>query len=159
MKRQMLLAAGIALAATSAQADIIAPDDVVMNEYGEVAESLTGQPGDPARGLEVIVSRSAGNCIACHQATALEEYPWHGEVGPSFDGAGARWDEAALRGILVNADNMFPDSVMPSFYRVSGFTRPGNAYTGNAAEGPLDPLLSAQAIEDVIAYLMTLTDY
>ncbi len=159
MKRQMLLAAGIALAATSAQADVIAPDDVVMNEYGEIAESLTGQPGDPARGLEILVSRSEGNCIACHQATALEEYPWHGEVGPSFDGVGARWDEAALRGIIVNADNMFPDSVMPSFYRVSGYTRPGNAFTGNAPEGPLDPLLSAQDVEDVVAFLMTLTEY
>lgn len=159
MKRQMLLAAGIALAATSAQADVIAPDDVPMNEYGEVAESLTGQPGDPARGLEIIVSRGEGNCIACHQSTALEEYPWHGEVGPSFDGVGARWDEAALRGIVVNADNLFPDSIMPSFYRVSGYTRPGDAYTGNAAEGPLEPLLSAQDVEDVVAFLMTLTEY
>jgi len=157
--RQMLLVAGIAMAATSAQADVIAPDDVQLNEYGEIAESLTGEPGDPQRGVEIIVSRSAGNCIACHQATALEEHPWHGEVGPSFDGVGARWDEAALRGILVNADNMFPESVMPSFYRVSGYTRPGDGYTGNAAEGPLEPLLSAQDIEDVIAYLMTLTEY
>jgi sulfur-oxidizing protein SoxX len=41
----------------------------------------------------------------------------------------------------------------------SGFTRPGNAFTGRAAEGPLDPLLSAQDIEDVVAYLMTLTEY
>jgi sulfur-oxidizing protein SoxX len=155
----MLLAASIALAATSAQADIIAPDDVSMNEYGEVAESLTGQPGNPERGLEIIVSRSEGNCISCHAATALAEYPWHGEVGPSFDGAGARWDQAALRGILVNADVMFPDSVMPSFYRVSGFIRPGEGYTTRAPEGPLDPLLSAQDVEDVVAYLMTLTEY
>jgi sulfur-oxidizing protein SoxX len=48
---------------------------------------------------------------------------------------------------------------MPSFYRVSGFTRPGNAFTGRAAEGALDPLLSAQDIEDVVAYLLTLTEY
>jgi hypothetical protein len=67
--------------------------------------------------------------------TALEEYPFHGEVGPSLDGVGARWDEAALRGIIVNAKAAFPDTVMPSFYRVSGFTRPGNAFTGRAAEG------------------------
>lgn len=158
MKRTMLMAAGIALAVTSVHAEVIAPDDVVMNEYGEVAESLTGQPGDPARGLEIVVTRSQGNCIACHQATALEDYPWHGEVGPSFDGVGARWDAAALRGILVNADVMFPESVMPSFYRVSGFIRPGEAYTARAAELPLEPLLSAQDVEDVVAFLMTLTD-
>jgi sulfur-oxidizing protein SoxX len=159
VKRQMLLAATFALAATTLNADVILPDDVATNEYGDVIESLTGVPGNPERGLEVMVNRGLGNCIACHQVTALEEYPFHGEVGPSLDGVGARWEEPALRGIIVNAKAAFPDTVMPSFYRVSGYTRPGNAFTGRAAEGPLDPLLSAQDIEDVVAYLMTLTDY
>ena len=45
---------------------------------------------------------------------------------------------------------------MPAYYKVDGFTRPGNAYTGKAADGPLDPLLSAAQIEDVIAFLSTL---
>jgi L-cysteine S-thiosulfotransferase len=159
MKRHAMLAAGFAFAATALHADVILPDDVVTDDYGDVAQSLTGVPGDPARGLEVMVNRGTGNCIACHQVTALEEHPFHGEVGPSLDGAGARWEEASLRGIIVNAKNVFPDSVMPSFYRVSGFTRPGNGFTGRAAEGPLDPLLTAQEVEDVVAYLMTLTEY
>ena len=159
MTRQMLLAAGLAVAATCVQADAIAPDDVTVNEYGDIAQSLTGEPGDPEAGREIMVDRGLGNCIACHQVSALDEYPFHGEVGPSLDGVGARWDAAALRGIIVNADAMFPDSVMPSFYRVSGFVRPGNAYTGRPAEGQLDPLLTAQDIEDVVAYLMTLTEY
>lgn len=159
MKRHLLMAAGIALAATTLHADVIVPDDVVTDEYGDIAQSLTGMPGDPERGLEVMVNRGLGNCIACHQVSALEEYPFHGEVGPSLDGVGARWEEPALRGIIVNAKAVFPDSVMPSFYKVSGFTRPGNAFTGRAAEGPLDPLLTAQQVEDVVAYLMTLTEY
>jgi sulfur-oxidizing protein SoxX len=159
VKRQLLLAASIAVAATTLNADVIVPDDVVTNEYGDVAQSLTGVPGNAERGLEVMVNRGLGNCIACHQVTALEDYPFHGEVGPSLDGVGARWDEAALRGIIVNAKAAFPETIMPSFYRVSGFTRPGNAFTGRAAEGPLDPLLSAQDIEDVVAYLMTQTEY
>ncbi len=159
MKRHMLLAAGFALAATTLHADVIVPDDVVANEYGDIEQSLTGAPGDPERGLEVMVDRGLGNCIACHQVTALEEYPFHGEVGPSLDGVGARWEEPALRGIIADAKAVFPDSVMPSFYKVSGFTRPGNAFTGRAAEGPLDPLLTAQQVEDVVAYLMTLTEY
>jgi sulfur-oxidizing protein SoxX len=58
----------------------------------------------------------------------------------------------------VNAKAVFPETMMPSFYRTPGFIRPGNAFTGRAAEGPLDPLLSAQDIEDVVAYLMTLTE-
>ena len=158
MKRHTLMAAGLALAVTPLHADVIAPDDVVPNDYGEIGESLTGVAGDPARGAEVMTTRGLGNCIACHQVTDLEEFEFHGEVGPSLDGVGARWDEAALRGIVVNAKGIFPDSVMPSFYRVSGFTRPGNAFTGRAAEGPLDPLLSAQDIEDVVAYLLTLSE-
>jgi sulfur-oxidizing protein SoxX len=153
------MAAGIVLAATTLHADVIVPDDVVTDEYGDIAQSLTGMPGDPERGLEVMVNRGLGNCIACHQVSALEENPFHGEVGPSLDGVGARWEEPALRGIIVNAKAVFPDSVMPSFYKVSGFTRPGNAFTGRAAEGPLDPLLTAQQVEDVVAYLMTLTEY
>lgn len=156
MTRKLLLAAVFGVAATALHADVIAPDDVVANEYGEVEMSLTGVPGDPVRGEEVMTTRGLGNCIACHQVTALEDHPFHGEVGPSLDGAGERWSEAALRGMLVNADAVFPDSVMPSFYRVSGFTRPGNGYTGRAAES-IEPLLAAQDVEDVVAYLLTLT--
>ena len=47
---------------------------------------------------------------------------------------------------------------MPAYYKVDGFVRPGNAYTGKAPEGPLDPLLSAQQIEDVVAFLVTLKE-
>ncbi|NKX45746.1 sulfur oxidation c-type cytochrome SoxX [Roseibacterium sp. KMU-115] len=155
----MLLAATIGLAATSLQADVIAPGDVVMTEYGEVTESLTGVPGDPARGQAIMVDRGQGNCLACHQVTALDHEPWHGEVGPSLDGVATRWDEAALRGLLVNADTVFPDSIMPAFYKVSGFVRPGDGFTTRPAPADLQPMLAAQDIEDVVAFLMTLTDY
>jgi sulfur-oxidizing protein SoxX len=155
----MLLAAGFALAATSLQADIIAPGDVVANEYGDVEQSLTGVPGDPERGQAIMVSRAQGNCLACHQVTALEHEPWHGEVGPSLDGVGERWEEAALRGLLVNSDAVYPDSIMPAFYKVSGFIRPGDRFTTRPAPEDLQPILAAQEIEDVVAYLMTLTDY
>jgi sulfur-oxidizing protein SoxX len=159
VKRHLMLAAGVALAATTLNADIIAPDAVVSNEYGDVAMSLTGVPGNVERGREVMFTRGLGNCIACHQVTDLDEHAFHGEVGPSLDGVGARWDEAALRGIIVDAKAVFPETMMPAFYRTSGFVRPGNAFTGRAAEGALDPLLSAQDIEDVVAYLLTLTEY
>lgn len=164
MKRQLFKTASLAVAALTLtapilQADITLPRDVVANEYGDVEKSLTGVPGDPQRGMEIMVNRGQGNCIACHQVTALSEHDWHGEVGPSLDGVGARWEEAALRGIMVDAKAVFPDTMMPAFYRIDGFVRPGNAFTGRAAEGDLDPLLAAQDIEDVVAYLMTLTDY
>ena len=147
-----------ALAAGMAQAEV-APSDVAYDDYGEVAESLTGVPGDAARGEEVMTNRGLGNCIACHQATALEAYPFHGDVGPSLDGAGERWSEAQLRGIVANAKNTFPDTIMPAMYWTGPYVRPGNAFTGKAAEGELPPLLTAQQVEDVVAYLMTLDQY
>lgn len=156
--RHIILAALLGVSAGATQAEVVSPSAVVANEYGEIAQSLTGIAGDPARGQEVMTTRGLGNCIACHQVTALQEYPFHGEVGPSLDGVGARWDAAGLRGIVANAKGVFPESVMPSFYKIDGYTRPGNAYTGKAAEGGLDPLLSAQDIEDVVAYLLTLTE-
>ena len=140
-----LLFAGVALAETPAPSD-------VMFEDGAVANSLTGTAGDPAEG-RIIMNKGAGNCIACHAVTDLADLPFHGEIGPPLDGS-----EAELRGIVANAKIMFPDTMMPSFYRTDGFTRPGNAYTGKAAEGPLDPLLTAQEVEDVVAYLLTLKE-
>ncbi|TRD15139.1 sulfur oxidation c-type cytochrome SoxX [Palleronia caenipelagi] len=156
MTRIWLAAAALTAAAMPLQAETVAPTDVAYTD-GAVEMSLTGMAGDPASGRE-IMNKGAGNCIACHQVTDLPEYAFQGNVGPSLDGAADRWSEADLRGIVSNAKEMFPDTVMPSFYRTTGFTRPGNAYTGKAAEGDLDPLLTAQQVEDVVAYLLTLTE-
>ena len=146
----LTLGAGVALAAD------VAPTDVVF-EDGAVSSSLSGMAGNPDEGRS-IMNKGAGNCIACHQVTALSDLPFHGDVGPSLDGAADRWSEAELRGIVANAKEMFPETIMPSFYRTSDFVRPGNAFTGKAAEGELDPLLTAQQVEDVVAYLLTLKE-
>lgn len=157
MKRLMLAGTFGALA-TVASAGDVAPDDVVFGEYGDVVTSLSGVPGDAVAGKEIMVARGKGNCIACHQVTALEEYPFHGEVGPSLDGIGEYRTAEELRGIISNPKMTYEGTIMPAFYRVSGFTRPGDAYTGKAAQGALSPLLTAQEIEDVVAYLQTLSD-
>lgn len=140
---------------TAAFAAEVAPGDVVTDDYGAVESPLAG-PGDPDRGAEVMVTRGTGNCIACHAVSALADAPWHGEVGPSLDGVGERWTEADLRGILVNAKNMFPGTIMPAYYKNSGYVRPGDGYTGEAAQGTLAPILTAQEVEDVVAFLSTL---
>ena len=145
-------------AAGAAMAGPMAPADVVFNDEGAVEASLSGTAGDAANGAEIMKSKKKGNCISCHEVTALNDAPFHGEVGPMLDGAGDRWTEAQLRGILANSKMTFEGTVMPAYYKVDGFTRPGNAYTGKAAEGALDPLLNAQQIEDVVAFLMTLKD-
>ncbi|QGX99882.1 sulfur oxidation c-type cytochrome SoxX [Roseovarius faecimaris] len=157
MKIIFTTAAIAALSCTGALAGEVAPTEVKF-EDGAIAASLSGKPGDPAAGREIVSSKSLGNCVACHAATDLADVPFHGEIGPPLDGAGDRWSEAELRGIVANAKMMFDGTMMPSFYKTEGFIRPGKAYTGKAADDTFAPLLSAQQIEDVVAYLVTLKE-
>lgn len=148
-----LITAGVA------SADPVAPENVEFNEYYGVEASLTGSPGDPVNGREVFSSRSQGNCVACHSVTEMiEDVAWHGNVGPILDGVADRWEEADIRGLVVNAKNVYDGTIMPAFYKTSGFVRPGEGYTTKPANEPLPPILTAEQIEDVIAYLMTLTE-
>ncbi|WP_051294490.1 sulfur oxidation c-type cytochrome SoxX [Gemmobacter nectariphilus] len=134
-----------------------APKEVVYAE-GAVETSLTGVPGDPANGVKVMTTNALGNCVACHQIAALPKVEFPGDIGPALDGAGSRWSEAQLRGIVANAKMTFDGTFMPAFYKVDGYIRPGDAYTGKAGTEPLPPILNAQQIEDVVAFLMTLKD-
>ena len=156
MKRIAPIFVALGLVAAAAGAEI-SPGDVQFEE-GAVAQSLTGTPGDAVEGRRIMTTKSLGNCVSCHAADAYADVPFHGEVGPWLDGAGSRWSEAELRGLVVNAKHTFEGTVMPAFYKTSGYIRPGDAYTGKAAPADLPPILSAQQIEDVVAYLMTLKD-
>lgn len=155
MKIIGIVAGAAAVLASVAMAETIAPTNVSFDD-GAIATSLTGVPGDPVEGRDIVGNKKKGNCIACHQVSDLADMPFHGEIGPMLDGAGDRWSEADLRGIVANAKIMFEDSMMPSFYKTEGFIRPGNAYTGKAADDTFGPILTAQQIEDVVAYLATL---
>ena len=152
------LAVSIALATSvSATAQDLSPTAVSFTD-GAVEQSLSGVAGDAAQGRMVVGNKSLGNCVACHEVSDLDDVPFQGEIGPPLDGAGDRWSEAELRGIVSNAKIMFEESMMPSFYKTEGFIRPGKAYTGKAADDTFGPLLTAQQIEDVVAYLTTLKD-
>ncbi|PVA10703.1 sulfur oxidation c-type cytochrome SoxX [Pelagivirga sediminicola] len=158
MERKFLVI--LALAASTgvaSAAETTEPGNVEFVD-GAVEASLTGVPGDAANGRKIVGDKGLGNCVACHQNGDMTDIPWHGEIGPMLDGAGERWSEAELRGIVANAKMMFPDSMMPSFYKVDGFIRPGKAFTGKAADDSFGPLLEAQQVEDVVAYLTTLKD-
>ncbi|MFK7875594.1 MAG: sulfur oxidation c-type cytochrome SoxX [Paracoccaceae bacterium] len=157
MKNSIFVAAAVMIAANGVHAEDVLPTNVAYND-GAVEQSLSGTAGDAANGRIIVGDKGQGNCVACHEVTDLADVPFHGEIGPMLDGAGDRWSEAELRGIVANAKIMFEDSMMPSFYKTEGFTRPGNAYTGKAADDTFGPLLTAQQIEDVVAYLVTLKD-
>lgn len=155
MKYRIGIGLAAVLTATVVSAEAIKPTAVIF-EDGAIATSLSGTPGDAANGA-ILMNKGSGNCIACHSVEALSDLPFHGEVGPPLDGVADRWSEAELRGIVADAKMMFDGTVMPSFYKTTGFIRLGDAYTGKAhGEGEVQPLLTAQEIEDVVAFLVTL---
>ena len=156
MKHSIGAAIATTVFATAVWAAEVKPTDVVYVD-GAVEASLTGVPGNPEEGA-ILMDKGAGNCIACHAVSALSHLPFHGEIGPQLDGAGDRWSEAELRGIVADAKVMFEGTMMPSFYRTEGFIRIGDEFTGKALEGEASPLMTAQQIEDVVAFLMTLKD-
>lgn len=146
------LAAGLAMlvAVSAASAQMVKPGDVTFVD-NTVPQSLTAQPGDPAKGRNWVVGRKLGNCLACHANSDMAQEPYHGEVAPPLDGAGNRWSEAELRAIVINSKVAFsPETIMPAFYRDSGFNRVAKSFEGKT-------ILTAQQVEDVVAYLMTLT--
>lgn len=152
--------AGAAAAAALTVTPVLAAEppapSAVQFQDGAVAQSLTGQPGDAAAGKTIMSTNALGNCVACHQISAMPDVDFQGNVGPSLDGVADRYDEAHLRGLVANAKHTFPDTIMPAFYKNEGYIRPGDGYTGKAPEGPLSPILNAQQVEDVVAYLLTL---
>lgn len=139
----------ILCAVTVANADVTAPGDVKVENLA-ISDSLTGQPGDPAEGRKVFANKSLGNCLACHKNSDMSDQLFHGEVGPSLDGVASRWKPEQLRTIVVNAKNVFTqNSVMPGFYSLDVGLNVRKDLVGKT-------ILTAQQVEDVVAYLSTL---
>ena len=111
--------------------------------------SLTGAPGDPARGRTTLVNRQS-TCILCHNGPFPEE-KFQGDLAPNLAGSGSRWSEGQLRLRLVDASSLNDATIMPSYYRMDGLARVGPAWRGK-------PILSAEQIEDIVAYLVTLRE-
>jgi sulfur-oxidizing protein SoxX len=114
-----------------------------------IMASLTGAPGDATRGRALVLERTS-TCILCHSGPFPEE-KFQGDLAPSLAGAGRRWSEGQLRLRLVNASRLNPATIMPSYYRVDGLERVAPAWRGK-------PILSAEQIEDIVAYLATLRE-
>jgi sulfur-oxidizing protein SoxX len=111
--------------------------------------SLTGVPGDAARGRALVLNR-VSTCILCHSGPFPEE-KFQGDLAPDLAGAGKRWSEGQLRLRLVDGSRLNPATIMPSYYRVDGLQRVGTAWRGK-------PILSPEQIEDIVAYLKTLRE-
>lgn len=120
---------------------------VVTNDA--VPQSLTGRAGDPQRGRAIIIDRQKGFCLLCHSGPFNEE-PLQGNLAPSLEGAGSRWNEGQLRLRLMDNKRVNPESIMPAYHRIEGLNRVAPAWRNR-------PILSASEIEDVLAFLMGLT--
>jgi sulfur-oxidizing protein SoxX len=113
-----------------------------------IPEPLTAR-GDATRGRALVVERSS-TCILCHNGP-FPEQKFQGDLAPGLAGTGSRWSEGQLRLRLVDASSLNAGTIMPSYYRVDGLTRTGPAWRGK-------PILSAEQIEDIVAYLVTLRE-
>ncbi len=111
---------------------------------------LAATTGDATRGRAIVASRQTGLCLLCHSAPIAEER-FQGNLATDLAGAGSRWSEAQLRLRIVDGRRLNPQSPMPAYYRVQGLERVGDAWRDK-------PVLSAQQIEDVVAYLRSLRD-
>ena len=149
MKHAFAILAATTLGATGLGAEDIKPTAVSFVD-GTVERALTDEAGDPVNGRKVFANRKQGNCLACHTNADLSEESFHGEVGPPMDGVADRWSEGELRGIVSNSKMMFEGTIMPAFYVDNGYERPLDDFAGQS-------ILTAQQVEDVVAYLQTLT--
>lgn len=116
---------------------------------GAIPQPLTAQPGDPERGRRVVLDREGGDCLVCH-VMPLPQRQFHGTVGLPLDGIGSRSSAGVLRLRLVDPKAINPETIMPAYYKVAGLHRVLERYRDR-------PILTVQQIEDVIAYLLTLT--
>jgi len=113
-----------------------------------IAQPLTAVPGDAARGKAVLVQREKGHCILCH-ALPERDVRFAGNIGPPLAGVGTRLTPAQIRGQIADPTRHDPDTVMPAYYRTHDLRRVAAPYRERT-------VLSAQDVEDAVAYLSTL---
>jgi L-cysteine S-thiosulfotransferase len=112
-----------------------------------IDEPLTASPGDPARGREIVAGRD-GNCLFCHAIPESRER-FMGNIGPPLSGVGSKLTAGQLRLRIADPTRLKADVVMPAYHRVEALDQVARQYRGR-------PILDAQQVEDVIAYLLTL---
>ena len=137
-----LIAAAVAASALGAQA--AEPLVAYRVEQGEIREALAA-PGDAARGREIVLSRDSGNCFLCHAFPDAGTAPL-GNLGPGLAGVGARLNAGQLRLRVVDSSRLNPQTIMPAYYRLDGLQQVAATWRGK-------PILGAQQVEDVVAYL------
>ena len=122
------------------------PQPYAVEDYA-ITQPLTTVAGDPARGRAVVLDRGLGNCLSCHAFPLEAEF--FGTTGPTLAGVARRLTPGQLRLRVVDSKVLNPMTMMPAYHRVAGLNRVAPAYAGK-------PILDAQQVEDVVAFLATL---
>ena len=112
-----------------------------------IPASLTGAKGDPVRGRALVANRQVGLCLLCHSGPFPEER-FQGNLAPDLRSA-ARLSEGEIRARIVDPRKSNPQSIMPAYFATSGRTRVAPSFREKT-------ILSAEQIEDIVAYLVTL---
>ena len=142
MRRLLLGCAGAA-----ALAQGLAFAQVTFETVGDaIPRPLAAEPGQPERGRSIVVNRDQGGCTLCHEVPGETRF---GNIAPSLAGVGAKLSVGQLRLRVADSSRLNPDTPMPAYYRTEGLTQVAGAYRGK-------PVLSAQQVEDVVAWLATL---
>ena len=115
-----------------------------------IPKPLTNDAPNIENGRRIVTERQTGLCVLCHSGP-FPEARFQGDLATSLAGTGSRWSEAQLRLRLVDASQLNAQTIMPSYYRTQGLERVGWQWRGA-------PVLNAQQIEDVVAFLKTLKD-
>lgn len=114
-----------------------------------IPQPLTETPGNAQNGRLVFLDRDRGHCLLCHRVASLGA-EFQGNIGPDLSRVGERLRAAQLRLRLVDSTILNPATVMPAYFRTEDLQQVSENYRGK-------PVLSAQEVEDVLTYLMTLT--
>lgn len=122
---------------------------VLMSSQAQPAwDTPLASAGDVARGQAIVLKRQEGLCLLCHSGPFPQE-PFQGNLAPTLSGVGARMSAGQLRLRMMDSRQVNPDSIMPPYFETRGLQRVGTAFSGKT-------LLSAQQVEDVVAFLKTL---
>ncbi len=146
--RLLAIAVAAVAAAVPSTVQSQAETAILADDGDQIAAPLANRIGDAARGKAIVLDRRAGNCLICHRVPVPQE-PFQGEIGPDLSGIGSRLSAAQIRLRVVDSQRVNPMTLMPPYHRTIGLRRVASAFVGK-------PALTAQEVEDVVAWLASL---